>query len=215
MIPKLDYYVDIRAYLKRVFLYRLKAQVLKTDLCKKIKYTDKAEYIKQVDGIIDRQAEELYFDLVNSYNKEYIEQAHKLNNASYKRIKRLKERITRFISMGECVFLTLTFKEEVLNDTNEKTRRKYVSRFLRTISRHYVANVDYGKTTEREHYHAIVVGKIRKEDLSVWDKSYGFTYIETVRCSSSCLPIAKYISKLTNHAIKETTKRHVYIFSRS
>ena len=80
---------------------------------------------------------------------------------------------------------------------------------MKSISDFYVANIDFGKNTEREHYHALVlVDRIN----DTWD--YGFTWFERVHRSDSAATLAKYVSKLTNHAIKETTKRSCYIYSR-
>lgn len=195
--------------------YELKAKVLSTDLPKRLNKLDREHYLGQINGVVrDDALEEKYFNLYNEFGGLYVKEAKKINAASYRRVKRLRERIISYLQYP-CVFLTLTFKDEVLNDTSEKTRRKYVSRFLRTISNHYLANIDYGETiTQREHYHALCVGKIRKKDLQDWTNNYGFTYIETVRSRNSSVQLAKYISKLTNHAIKQSTRRHVYIYSR-
>lgn len=55
-----------------------------------------------------------------------------------------------------CFFGTLTFTDEVLEKTSPATRRQYVSRYLSAISSRYIANIDFGKNTDREHYHFII-----------------------------------------------------------
>ena len=56
-----------------------------------------------------------------------------------------------------CYFATLTFSEDTLKDTNQATRKTYISRFLKQYTFYYIANIDYGSLNEREHYHAIVL----------------------------------------------------------
>ena len=84
--------------------------------------------------------------------------------------KRVRRRITELMVFTPCSFLTLTFTDEVLNNTTEETRRRYVARFLKSISENYVGNIDYGSKNEREHYHAIVEG----QDLDLTGWTYGF-----------------------------------------
>lgn len=199
--------------------YKLKAEVLKTNLPKRLNKLDRQNYLNCKEGIVfDQTLEYQYFDLSNEFGAKFIKEARKINNASYRRVERLKQRITEYINTFPCVWLTLTFNDDTLNNTTRETRRKYVSRFLKSISRHYVANIDFGEDdrfTHREHYHAIAIGKLHKKDLAMWTNQYGYTWIETINRSSNPVKISKYISKLTNHAIKKSTKRQVYIYSRN
>lgn len=145
-------------------------------------------------------------------NKLYWKEAERVNNASYHRTKRLKLKILNMITSGSCIFLTLTFKNDVFEKTSEETRKRYVARALKTMSNSYIANIDYGKLNEREHYHAIVLAD--RVDHKLW--KYGNLDIERVRANEETSPvkIAKYITKLTNHAIKETVKQNRLIYSR-
>lgn len=158
----------------------------------------------------DNQVNNIY--LLKEENPEEWKEAVRVNNASYHRVKRLKERISKMIQSGSCIFLTLTFKNEVLETTTEETRKRYVARALKTMSKSYIANIDYGKKNEREHYHAIVLAEKVSQDL--W--AYGNLDWERVRVQQkdSNVKIAKYITKLTNHAIKETVKQNRVIYSR-
>ena len=142
--------------------------------------------------------------------KEFNECA-KINHATFQRTKRLKERISYMLHNFDCAFLTLTFKDQVFQSSNYKTRRTYVARFLKELGAYYIANVDYGKKNGREHYHAIV-GCV--PDKLAW--SYGFSNVKPI-CAIDCNTndkLAKYITKLTNHCIKETTKRYALLYSR-
>lgn len=186
--------------------YKLKSEVLKTDLPLRIK---KLDYLCR-ENITYEICEELD-SLLLQYGGNFIDEARRLNQSFNKRACRLKERIRSYLEMGQCIWLTLTFSEDVLSSTSVDTRRKYVQRYLKSQSDYYLANIDFGKTTEREHYHAVVLSE--HLDKSAW--IYGFTWTERIKNHlTSDTKLAKYVSKLTNHAIKETTKRQCYIYSR-
>lgn len=145
--------------------------------------------------------------LLHRYNIEDIKEGLRVLDARSQRARRLKHRIERIIQ-SKSYFLTFTFTDDVLRDTKPETRRRYVARFLRDISSDYVANIDFGEKNGREHYHAVV----SSQNIPLtW--SYGalnFKSITYGNCTSDKL--AKYVSKLTNHAIKETTKRQALIY---
>ena len=145
------------------------------------------------------------------YGSTTLKVANNLNQASYKRVARLKERIREAVESGSAYFITITFNNETLSKTNEKTRRLYITRWLKTLSPFYVANIDYGKTKGREHYHAVITSD--KRPPKTW--TYGFIDILKVKTSDNDTKrVSKYISKLTNHAIKHTTKSKRIIYSR-
>ena len=155
--------------------------------------------IKEEEAFIDR------------YGFTTLKIANNLNQASYKRVARLKERIREAVESGSAWFITITFDDETLAKTNEKTRRKYVSRWLKGLSPFYVANIDYGDLKGREHYHAVITLDTRPPKS--W--RYGFIDILKVKTTDNDTKrISKYISTLTNHAIKNTTKSKRIIYSR-
>lgn len=145
-----------------------------------------------------------------------LNECKKINQSCFKRVSRLKERINNMLLSGACVFLTLTFIDEILQTTNEQTRRKYVSRFLKNNGVSYVGNIDYGKEKGREHYHALI--QIDKNiNYSDWNKNYGAVVGEKVHLKENgqdVVKLSKYVAKLTNHAIKKTAKRAHLIYSR-
>lgn len=191
--------------------YSVKAAILNAgDILKVVRDYDLLCKDTPFEKYIDVEAK--YTELVYQVGLRFINEARKINLASWKRVQRLKERIRSYLEKGQCIWLTLTFSEEVLNSTTLETRRKYVQRYLKSQSDYYLANIDFGKNTEREHYHAIVVSDFINK--SEW--IYGFTWTERIKNHvDSEKKLAKYTSKLTNHAIKETTKRQCYIYSRS
>ena len=150
-------------------------------------------------------------EFVNLYGYTTLKVANNLNRASYYRTARLKERIREAVLSGSAWFITITFNPETLSKTNEKTRRVYVSRWLKSLTPFYVANIDYGLKNEREHYHAVITSEQRPPKS--W--SYGFVDILKVKTTETDTKrVSKYISKLTNHAIKNTTKSKRIIYSR-
>ena len=170
---------------------------------KHISDEDRAYYFNQYDALFDLFDKE--FDLDASL-KEYDKYRAKT--------RRVRRKILEMMFYGSCSFLTLTFTDEVLANTTEHTRRRYVARFLKQISDDYVGNVDYGKLNGREHYHAVVRGV--NIDTSAWDK-YGFSHAQTIGKSdgsTQASKMSKYIYKLSNHATKLTTNNKKIIYSR-
>ncbi len=137
-------------------------------------------------------------------------EAQKINYAFYSRVKRLKKKIAKMLESGNCIFLTFTFTDEVLAKTNEDTRRQKVRRYLSSYNCEYVANIDFGKKNGREHYHALI--QCNNVDYNAFD--YGALNGERVRSTNDFVKLAKYISKLTNHAIKDTAKGSRIIYNR-
>lgn len=126
------------------------------------------------------------------------------------RVKRARKKIETILSLGPCIFLTLTFTDKVLETTSQETRKKYIKRFLHTISSNYVANIDFGKQNGREHYHAIV--QTDRVDFTTWH--YGAINGKKITFVENPIKLAKYIVKLANHALKLTTKGFKLIYSR-
>lgn len=123
----------------------------------------------------------------------------------WKRVKRLRIRTEQMILSQHAVFVTLTFRDDVFDTTSVETRRRYVARFLKQSCDTYVANIDFGEKNGREHYHAIVDKKINPLE---W--KYGSCNVERVRpCKNDSVAVSKYLTKLTSHAIKESTG-HAY-----
>lgn len=149
--------------------------------------------------------------------QDVLKECLKINHAEYERVKRLKQRVYSMLMNGSCIFLTLTFTDATLSNTTAKQRRVAVSRYLKQYGCMYVANIDFGKDktkTMREHYHALI--NCDKVEFDSWRK-YGNINAERVRnrnIDNDNTKLSKYIAKLSNHAIKETTKRSSLLYSR-
>ena len=190
----------------------LKKVVLEMGLDKVQARISRKKFIAKNDIELDNAFNEEAFFLQDGV-KQYYEIAEKLNKAKYERVKRLKKRIKKMLTC-DCLFLTLTFSDKKidLKTTKRETRRKYVQRFLNDLKTNYVANIDFGEKNGREHYHALVMAS--DIDLTKW--IYGAINVKHVitKDDHTNTRIAKYIAKLTNHAIKESVGNSRLLYSR-
>lgn len=213
--------------------YTYKATVLSehsdiVSLQRKISKAFYADYILHKDGVVaytefDVETAENMRSFLMSENSTLYQEAEKINHSFFERKKRLQNRIQVMTANSECVFLTLTFTDQVFETTTAETRRRYISRFLRSFGVPYVGNIDFGdnhtyideqgntrQATAREHYHAVIA--VPFVDRSLW--KYGGLYAELVRKGEHQASLAMYVSKLANHAIKETARRNSLLYSR-
>lgn len=191
--------------------YELRAKAINSGLLKRVKRTRRLKYYaykNQDPSATEYHIYEALFD--ESENKELYAEACKAASSDFARNTRLKNRISDFLDKGTCIFVTLTFTDKVLESTSADTRKQYVRKFLKGCSKYYLANIDFGDLHDREHYHGIVVC----ESVTMSDWKYGFIYCERIKTDSNRLKLAKYVSKLANHAVKETCKRNHLVYSR-
>lgn len=198
--------------------YAFKAEVL-SEHQDVIKLQRKVSLMNYIQTYTDEEVDEDYKEAIREVVSSFLadeesckiwREAEKINLAYYARVKRLKCRIADMLQEGTCFFLTLTFTDQVLESTSPLTRRRYVTRFLKGLSDTYCANIDFGSLNDREHYHAVVL--CSAPDMSGWDK-LGFSNAKKIGSEDDFKPIAKYISKLTNHAVKATVKGSRAIYS--
>lgn len=155
-------------------------------------------------------AKKISFENSRDFPEEWKE-CYRISHARCKRVINLRKRVTDMVLNSNCIFLTFTFTNESLSRLSERSRRQYVKEFLSSLRVPYVANVDFGKRNHREHYHALV--GIDNVNYKMW--KYGALNGQRIRNNTEDLErLSRYIAKLTNHAIKETTKRSVIMFSR-
>lgn len=172
-----------------------------------------------------------YAGALLNVSPELYEECNRIVDADKQRKKRLKKRIQRIFDKGRTYFVTLTFNNDALNNLSADTRREYVTTVLKSISSDYVANIDFGSTSGREHYHAVIYCTLLDDIKYFYSKRYGWINIDAEPLMQwrkygwfsvkSCgtdnndkSRLACYVSKLANHAVKETTKRNALIYSR-
>ena len=169
--------------------------------------------------------ENINLDNINEYpsfcNFDFLWDAFNECRKMYNSISRRKTRVFKklifwfyYVSKNtdkKLMFGTLTFRDDVLESTSKATRRRYVSRFLNDNTLHYVANIDYGKKNNREHYHFIALISSRI-DKKAW--SYGMSNYKLIKTNTSLRNRKNYLLKLTNHTYKDSTKQEKIISDR-
>lgn len=194
--------------------YDLKAHVLNIGLYKDYRKIQKAYYNHYFSANIANSypidVAIMLESMYRSENEEYWKECQRIYTATKCRKKRLNKRIGLMLQKP-CIFVTLTFSEKTLTNTSEETRHSYVKRYLKEHANCYVANIDYGRAKEREHYHALI--QLENLNCTDWHK-YGGIKVERVRSANDYKRLSTYIAKLTNHAMKETANRARIIYSR-
>lgn len=104
------------------------------------------------------------------YNLEDYHQAELMNHAIREKARKLRQWLIKAVEKStDFYFVTLTFRDDVLKNTNQKTRKEYIQRFFLSSNCDYAYALDYGDESNREHYHAITSKKILSDE---WP--YGF-----------------------------------------
>ena len=161
---------------------------------------------KQAD---DRKHSDMLTHLIRSYEIVYGLDEFHLHAKAINARKAQKRRYNRKLAdMVECYdqlyFVTLTYTDEVLESTNERTQHRYAQRWLNENCRDYLANEDFGKKNGRRHYHAVIA---KKTTMEPW--SYGYFNIKPINPSDGDrYRLSSYMLKLTNHAGKLGTGKH-------
>lgn len=151
-----------------------------------------------------------YLSFKNGCFFEKDEHFERLLCARYMKVSRIKKRIVFLLSRFKyCYFCTFTFDNNYLSRT-DRTKKDLIKHTINNFSSDvkYILNIDYGKKTEREHYHAIVCTNNSLNFRSYLKKYYPFlSGADLINNSKDdFIRLSKYINKLTNHAIKSTVK---------
>lgn len=171
--------------------------------------------------------EKLLNDLI-SYNKtryfafkyhlpfEYNEKYEKILNARIQKVGRIKKRLLYLLLRYDYVwFCTFTFSDKYINKS-ERTKRDIIKQFLNTHDFKYILNVDYGKTTQRQHFHCILATNIDMDVNQFFQSFYKGGYSLSIPCKKGVddlTRLTKYIDKLVNHCIKATTKKQRLVYN--
>lgn len=185
-------------------------------LVKSIRKSYYSDYMKTVYNVdipctmdIDT-AQSTLQSLFRMHGQNTIDKLFKRAHADSKIISRLRSRIELMLNLGECIFLTFTFTDNSLSKYNTDYLRLCVKRFLNLYSSLYVANVDYGKENGRIHFHAVALtGHV---NFKCW--KFGALNAQRIHSTEDSLCLARYVSKLANHSLKESTHRESIIYSR-
>lgn len=142
---------------------------------------------------------------------------------------RLHSRINEFIENrasiqnSDMYFITVTFTDKELASTTCATRHDYIKRLCHDNFYRYIANIDFGTTTNREHYHILALCDneifYREKNhlrLKSVKKLTGLIDIKKVPLDDDLKKIGEYTLKLAQHALKgEITHQNCIIYDRN
>lgn len=172
---------------------------------------------KNITNLISYNKYRRYCNL-NHIDFEEDKEFEKILNARYHKVSRIKKRfLYLFHRYKYLYFCTFTLDNYYIN-CSDRTRKDLIKDSLYSFDDDikYIINVDFGKKTERLHYHGIIATN-SDLDLNIFLKlTYPcFSYSERIRLDpNSIRKIPKYINKLSNHAVKDSTRnfRTLYNF---
>lgn len=185
-------------------------------LVKSIRKSNYSEYMKTVYNVdipctMDYStAQNTLHNLIYLYGQDYVDKLFNRACSDSRIITRLRFRIELMLNLGECIFLTFTFTDRSLAVYSTDYLRLCVKRFLNLYSSLYIANVDYGKENGRIHFHAIALAS--HIYLKSW--KFGALNAERIHTTEDSLCLARYVGKLANHSVKESTRRESIMYSR-
>lgn len=140
-------------------------------------------------------------------NEEY----ERILSARYMKVSRIKKRIIYLFTRYKYnYFCTFTF-DDINIKKSDRTKRDMIKHALLDFDENIkiILNIDFGKKTEREHYHAIVsTNCMCNLDTFLHFRYNNFCSAEKIIINGlSIKKVSKYINKLSNHATKESTRR--------
>lgn len=140
---------------------------------------------------ISNSLDNLFTDILTNYDISYRDIIN-LRISDYKKFKRIKSRIEK-MNIDKIYFCTWTISDNYMSLNHRRILKNLYSGY------NYVINVDFGKSTNRKHYHGII-----ESDLEPIKWKYGFCKFVKVNPKDAS-SLAKYINKFSNHAIKDST----------
>jgi len=134
------------------------------------------------------------------------------NESRYALNTRVKKKVKQILEYENKYFITFTLQDKYLTRDKKYLMRK-IKEALSQASL-YIANEDYGSKNGRLHFHALASFNLQldyttKDNYvhSIW--KYGNIDFMKIY-NSNDEAITKYLTKLTNHAIKSTAGKIVY-----
>lgn len=140
----------------------------------------------------------------------------KLLNARIQKVGRIKKRLLYLLLRYKYIwFCTFTFSDKYINKS-ERTKRDLIKSVLNTHDFKYILNIDYGKQTQRQHFHCILATDIDMDVNQYFQNFYEGGFTLSIQCKKGIDDLArltKYIDKLVNHCIKATTRRQRLVYN--
>ena len=157
-----------------------------------------------------------YFAFKNELPFEYNKEYERLLNARIQKVGRIKKRLLYLLIRYNYIwFCTFTFSDKYINKS-ERTKRDLIKNYLNTHDFKYILNIDYGKSTQRQHFHCILATNIDFDVNQYFQTFYKGGYSLSIPCKKGVddlTRLTKYIDKLVNHCIKATTNRQRLVYN--
>jgi len=134
------------------------------------------------------------------------------HNSRYMLNMRVKKKVNQILQYENKYFITFTLKDKYLTRDKKYLMRK-IKEALSQASL-YIANEDYGSKHGRLHFHALASFNFQI-DYTTQDnfvnKIWKYGNIDYLKVyDNNDTAITKYLTKLTNHAIKKTAGKIIY-----
>lgn len=176
---------------------------------------------------IEREVDTLFLQDLIEYNRyrflcfkngvDYVEikELERSLNSRVQKCNRIKRRLVYLLTRFDYIwFITFTFDNHYINKS-DRTKRDLMKNVLNQYDFKYILNIDYGKQTEREHYHCIL-GTNHNIDINTLIKEQYPCFSLSIQCKKGrgdYIRLSKYINKLSNHCIKATTKNRRMLYN--
>lgn len=145
-------------------------------------------------------------------NLEY----ERLLNARIQKVGRIKKRLLYLLIRYKYIwFCTFTFSNKYINKS-ERTKRDIIKAVLNTHDFKYILNIDYGKSTQRQHFHCILATDTYMDLNQYFQEFYSGGFSLSIQCKNGIDDfnrLTKYIDKLVNHCIKASTRRQRLVYN--
>ena len=170
--------------------------------------------IELLSSVIEYNKQKFYSfknGIVFEENKDF----ERILSARYMKVSRVKKKLVYLLYNFKYLwFCTFTFDDNYINKC-DRTKKDLIKKCINKLDFKYILNVDYGKTTERQHYHCII-GTNWNLDLDNYLKLRYPCFSSALLCNtdlSDIKKLSKYINKLSNHCTKASTKRSRIIYN--
>ena len=174
------------------------------------------DYNEQLLNDLIEYNKKRYFAFKEQIPFEYNPTYEKLLNARIQKVGRIKKRLLYLLLRYKYIwFCTFTFSDKYINKS-ERTKRDLIKSVLNTHDFKYILNIDYGKNTQRQHFHCILATDIDMDVNQYFQNFYDGGFSLSIQCKKGIDDLSrltKYIDKLVNHCIKATTRRQRLVYN--
>ena len=157
-----------------------------------------------------------FISFKNNLPFETNEEYERLLNARINKVGRIKKRLLYLLIRYDYIwFCTFTCSDKYINKT-ERTKRDLIKEVLNKYDFKYILNIDYGKQTQRQHFHCILATNFDLDINKLFQENYTGGFSKSIQCKKGLNDfkrLTKYIDKLVNHCIKATTNKQRLVYN--